>query len=427
MKPILEAPQLENIPAKIERPTRQIGMGISGKLQVSVVKNGEVIRQYPEQSNLILNRFMERLYSNTIVSNFTAASASTGTLAVAEDSGVTTASQTTTTVTLSGGSYVFTNTATDENKIIKWDTGEMCRIVSVASPTSITVTPSQSVGAGEFTVYNTQQVGMSNKTDEERTVNYLTGSGNCGTTPASTGNPTVVHTRTYDFPIRANNDRVGTPYAEVGWSENSNKAVSSGDTINSRVVLLTPVAVATGEQLRVKYSVTVTFSPTTSTAFSAITGWGVGSNGVMAIQKAALQLILTTGVASDFYIPAGSPLEPSHFSTFFVSDSSVPLAVFPADPSNRSSSVQTNVVMTKSAAPSFSDEANYPQPNTLFHDKIATFSAAVANQTIRSMHIATNLAGANVVFSAIMDSNQTKDSLHSLVFSVRYTYTRIIS
>src|SRR5688572_30506837 len=113
MKPILEAPQLENLPAKIERPTRQIGMGISGKLQVSVVKNGEVIRQYPEQSNLILNRFMERLYSNTIVSNFTAACASTGTLAVAEDSGVTTASQTTTTVTLSGGSYVFTNTATD--------------------------------------------------------------------------------------------------------------------------------------------------------------------------------------------------------------------------------------------------------------------------------------------------------------------------
>lgn len=424
MKPILESPELDKEAAKIHRPTREIGFGIQGKLQVSVVRDGIVIREYPEQPNLILNRFMERLYANTYVSNFTAACASTGTTPVAEDSGATTASQTTTTVTLSGGSYVFTNTSTDENKIIKWDSGEMARIVSVSSPTSIVVTPSQSVGSGQFTVYNTQQVGMSNKSDEERTVTYLTGSGNCGTNLS--GN-VVTHTRTYDFPIRANNDRVSTPYAEVGWSEDSNKATSSGDTINSRVVLLTPVAVATGEQLRVKYSVIITISPTTSTAFSAITGWGASSNGVLAIQKAALGQILTTGVAANFYT-SGNPLEPSHTSTFFVSDSSAGLAVFPANPSDRSGSVQASVSMTKSATPSFSDEANYPQPNTLFHDKIATFPAAAANQTIRSMHIAaSNLQGANVVFSAIMDANQLKDSLHSLTISVRYTYTRIIS
>jgi len=66
------------------------------------------------------------------------------------DSGVTTAAQSTNTITLSGGSE--TLTVEDIGRLIVWDSGAVAQITAVASTTSATALQSQTVAGGEFRV-----------------------------------------------------------------------------------------------------------------------------------------------------------------------------------------------------------------------------------------------------------------------------------
>lgn len=417
-------------------------VAISARVKCMVVKNGRVVRELPWQRNLILNQFMERIYANSIVSNFTYAAASTGNTDTASDSGATVVAQSGTTATLSGGSFTLTpgtgagTDSIDVGKIIKWDTGEMARIVAVpaaGSGLTATVTPSQTVGSDEFAVYQTTQTSLANTGNEERAglgitgTSYLTGSGNCGVSYDGSGG--VIYVRTYDFKIRANDDRVSTPYAEVGWT---NSVTVGSATINSRVLLLTPVEVATGEQLRVKYEVTVTMSPTTSTVSSAIggsPGWPT-SGGVCQLLFPGLKTIDTSGVEGVYLGGGLSPMEPSENTTCFLSVDSTAFNAYLATPPNRSALTNASVATTKTTpGPTFVNYASYPQPNTLFHDKVAFFAASAGNNSAwRSIHWGDAITASNrQQFSLIMGANQVKDSLHSLQINLRYSYTRIIA
>ncbi len=66
------------------------------------------------------------------------------------DSGETLGSQSGTTVTLSGGTFRFVDTATDAGKLIRFATGETATVVTVTSETTATVSTNQTVAATVF-------------------------------------------------------------------------------------------------------------------------------------------------------------------------------------------------------------------------------------------------------------------------------------
>jgi hypothetical protein len=105
-----------------------------------------------------------------------------------------------------------------------------------------------------------------------RTGSYVTGPGNCGTTIVS---PHVfAFKRTWDFPIGS----LAGNYTELGFSPDA----TANGTLFSRVLIkvggvTSAITVTAAQQLRVVYTLTLTFGPSVDTAFSVNFGgaWGV--------------------------------------------------------------------------------------------------------------------------------------------------------
>ena len=421
---------------------------IRGEVHASVVENGKVVREYPVQKNLILNRFMEDLFDRAFNRMFTYAVASIGTTSTTFDSGATEASQTGTTVTINTGTGSFTFDDTNNHagscvgNVIRFDSGEERRIVSRTSATVVEVVanPNGNVAQGQFTVYGTNQTRMADNAvgSEERVGpgSYLTGAGNCGRDEnSSTGEISLY--RTYDFAIRANGDRgaAGTPYKEIGFSD---IATVGGVTINSRIVLTTPVAVEITQQLRIKYILIVTVSPIVAETVSGtpITGWV--SAGKQQIQRPMLETVNTSG-ASEAYITGGaSPLEPSNIQSSQViaslSASAAAHNAFNTNGPDRSSGAVTNhhdTTLTKTTKQLYSAVS---EVHRLSLDKQSSWAAAVGNGTWQSLVLGhfenVNkgcLSPAYQGFVYILDAAQTKDSVHSLDLAWRFTWSRTLS
>lgn len=238
---------------------------MSGRIKCSVVdaKTKRVIREYPWQKNLILNQGLNNFFTAAGWSMMgLRAVAGSGTTPTRDDSGVTTAAQSGTTVTLTGGAFVFTDTGTDAGKMIKWDSGEEAMVVTVTSPTVVEVNTTATIADDEFTVYRTNQTGLT--TELKRTATYVAGSN--GTDILAPHD--IEHYRTYDF-----TEEVGSvTYNEVGCSHSSTVAAN----LFMRVLLTVPIGLIAGQQLRLVYRLRVTYSPATPRAITMVCpGWPV--------------------------------------------------------------------------------------------------------------------------------------------------------
>lgn len=234
-------------------------MVLGGRFKCIVMNDaGEAIREYPWQRNLIYNLGLDNICNvRTIVASFTHAVSGVGTGDTKRDSGAITASQSSTTVTASAAFFV----AGDVGNMIKWDSGEESRITSFSSDTSVDVTPAQAVSSGQFSVHETNDPQMSN--EHARTSTYLTGAGNCGVTIVS---DVLTMRRTYDFAAEVS----GVTIREIGTSHTASTAAN----LFNRVFLNTPVALLTGQALRVVFDLDITCAPATPQAVSAaISGW----------------------------------------------------------------------------------------------------------------------------------------------------------
>ncbi len=240
-------------------------ISLKGRVRCQVVdgKTKQVKRDYGWQDNLITNRGLDLALTPAakggieIINAMDYAAAGTGTAPTRYLSGATTATQAGTTVTLSGGSFVFTDTATDAGKMMKWDTSEEAMIVSVTNPTTVVVDRSQNVSADNFTVYQTQ---LSTLVSEKKRTNVtLTGVGNTGSDSDMTAG-WVRNYKTLDFAKETSD----VTYTEVGFAPGS----VSGNALWSRILLDTPILVPTDDQLRVTYQLTSFFYPFVQTPIS---------------------------------------------------------------------------------------------------------------------------------------------------------------
>lgn len=370
-------------------------------------KTKRVIREYPKQHNLILNNGMDMIGGDSIVNCFSRCCCGTGTTPTVDDSGTSQISQATTTVTITGGSFVFTNTATDAGKMIKWDTGEEARIVTVLTTLTATVANSATVAAGEFKVYRTNQTGLA--TETKRTSTYVTGASNCASSVASN---VQTHKRTYDFTAEVGS----VTYNELGFSNTS----SVGNNLFSRILLGSGVALVNGQNLRVVYSLIVTWTPSTPTTISVapITNWA-SSTGV-----AQIQMLITNTVNSSGTSTSGvDSLEPgsANISTFMCpfTGSTAHNTFNTAGPSR---SFSTNGIAIAITQPAYT-ALNF------YREKQVIASTSQWNGTnIRGFDLGLGtLAGSQQGFVYIMDADQTKDNLHTLTVTFRLTWSRTLA
>lgn len=377
--------------------------------------SGKVVREYPRQSNLILNQGMDQVATTAWAAIFQYCSAGTGVTPTSDDSSPTTAAQSGTTVTLSGGSFVFTSTPVDAGKTIKWDSGEEATIVTVTSPTVVEVSNSATVLADDFIVYRTNQTQLA--TQVKRTNTYLTGSPFCGTTVASN---VVKMRRTFDF--TAESGLVTYTEVGLGWD------AGSPTSIFSRILLAVPVPVGAGQQLRVTYELWVTVLPAASFSKTAIIGgWPVApaatTDGMEAVQYIGLTFVSTAGTALanlEQGLGSGDPATTSGIGVFVSDDATAP------------ASFGSSVNRSLNASYANATRAAYVA-GTYYVDKSATFAVGSGNGTgIRSIGYGAHnpnvyFAYGQTVMVFVFNEAQTKLNTHTLTFTWRFAWSRVLS
>lgn len=397
-----------------------IGQALQGKARLSVIdaKTKKVIRQLPWQKNMITNYGMNiyptGTYDRGWTNGFNYACAGTGLTPTTDDSGVTQATQAGTTVTLSGGAFTFTDTATDAGKVIKWDTTEEAMIVTVTSPTQVEVNVTQAVPAAEFTVYRTNQSAMA--TDVKRTASYVTGVGNCGTTfvtPAS-----VLLRRTYDFTAEAG----PVTYREIGLSHSS--TVGSA-TLFSRIFLAVPLSLIAGQQLRLQYELGLSYTPATPQARTApITNWPVApianQDGFEGIETTGGFYFINT--SGNFDAGVGMPVGEAAGTQYLVLYN-VDYALQPVPATGYILNTGTGILYGYSNGLMTADPY---VTNSFTLTKYHAIPANLANSTaIKSIGLMGYNGNRCCAIRFRFGLDQTKDSLHKLTIRYRWTWRRI--
>lgn len=241
--------------------------GIANRFKLQVIERrpdhpdcGKVVQETPWAPNLILESGMTAIATNVICDLFTYCCVGTDSTPTQGSSGSITATTSGTTCTSSSSIF----SSGDVGQLIYFpSTQQSALIESYTNNTTVVLSATLSISSAEqFTIYAVNQTGLGGEV--HRTNNYLTGSGNCGTT--YTGG-VYTHQRTFDFPIETGNQT----YNEVGFSNIS----TAGANLNMRGIFSTaPISVVTGQQIRVIYYVLVTVTPISPRSRTVpISGW----------------------------------------------------------------------------------------------------------------------------------------------------------
>jgi len=394
--------------------------GVSAKLQgfykVAIVgPDDKIVWEMPEfKKNLILNAGMDLVATNSFANCFAYACAGTGTRPTSIASLATNASQAANTVTSSGGLIDFTTDAA-VGDVIKFSTLEEATITSITDAHHVQASPSQSVASTSFTIWKTAQVGL--QTEVKRSNTYLAGSGNCGTTIV--GN-VVELKRTTDFSTEAG----PVNYTEIGFSPSS----TPNTNVFSRILLGSPVALTSGQRLRVVYQLNVTCTPDTARSKTAvISGWPV-SPSVNTDGNEQLQNLLIGGVDTS---GAGfsNALDPSNNAAqIWVSPDSSALGTLGGSIPDRSTNASRETVTL----------ASYSN-GTYLRDKTGTFDVGEANRNdLRSMGIGIFIPGgfgpdtlptmpSAQGLTFLFAQAQTKANTQTLSLTFRFTWGRTLA
>jgi hypothetical protein len=349
--------------------------------------------------NIILNAGMNAVADRYWANCFTSCALGDSATPTIVSGGATTASQSNVTVTLSGGSFTFTNTATDAGKLFRFSTGQVVRIVSVQSSTSATVNLSQIVASTTFSVYQTTQTALGNELVRSSTI--FNGSGGCGTTMTPPG--TVVMRRSFDFPVQV----VGSAfYREVGLSW----VPTAGGALFSRVVLPAIVEVKKNFFPRLAYEFTLNLMPAAPVGVTAVfSGWPIApatdTDGQASLEDWGIAIVNNDGIAVPYRTVGSIPIlanEPSALADVLVGLDTQAL-ISPG-----------GAVLNRWAAGSYAgpmmNEVYIPNSYTLFRTKILAVNEAVSTQ-LRVFSMGYQVAaGSNFlpVYTLLFDQGQTK-------------------
>lgn len=425
------------------RAARIVSQQAKGRYRVQILSpEKEVVRDLGWHDNLILDQGLDQVAENAWCDLFLVAAVGTGNTPTEVSGGVSQVSQTTTTVTVDSG--VFTFDPSDVGSLIKWDTNEEALITGFIDGSNVSVSPSQSVASGTFTLYRVSQTGLD--TEIKRSINasthlpnYVTGAGNCGTTLAAN---TITCRRTWDFPAETGS----ATYAELGVSYSG----LPGNNLFSRVVLDPDVSLTNGQILRVSYELRITMTPNTAQSLTAnIAGWPISpatnTDGEQSWQYVGLSSVSLTG-PTEPYDDGGYCNEPAYAggtswplptgrntspftqtgqvggATLFLSNDGSPLAAFGSAVNRSAIRAVGNTSLSSYTSGSFQIDKQY------------TFGLSAGNRVDwRSMGIGPTdqtTSGDDIDtcefsgFVFVFDDFQTKLNTYTLTLAFRYTWTR---
>lgn len=252
----------------------EIRQTAKGRFCVQVVdaKSGKVVRRGKWQPNLILDSGLDRIATEAWISQLTYAAAGTGNTPTKDipDPGDE-FSQSGTTVTRTTGTRDFE--VGDVGKLIRWASGEEAYITGYTSATQVTVTPSQTVAAGEVdALYRVAQTGLATETKRTSTQPQFIDDDD-GQTAAYTSIDATAGTVTFKVTRDFSEESSPVNYTEVGMSSQS----GSGNNLFSRMLLAGAVTVGIGQLLRLKYELTIKCNghapASQTTEEGGFTGW----------------------------------------------------------------------------------------------------------------------------------------------------------
>lgn len=378
----------------------QVSQKAQGRVRCSIVQDGQVVKEFPWQKNLILNQGLNDLCQNyNWETSITYCAAGTGTTNTNEGtlSGQTGSGSV---ATFTGpGSFDFTTSAAVGDMIKMTtgsDSGTEVRITAISDATHVTYTPSGTIAPGEFIVYHTSQVGLSVEVKRNNTYSALT---------RTWASNVYTIAKTYEFTAESGS----VSYTELGLSASS----GAGNNLFSRIKLASPVALIAGQQLRVYYELAITVTPNTSTPKTFnITGWPVSPS------------TTTDGdemLQDKNYMFGGSPssgagLEPAAASGAIFLATGSTLAAFGSGPSYGAISPKTHSLVSYT-------------PLNFYRDRTVTFGVLDAvGTTWRSMGFGPGSTGSmgGVAFMCVFDEAQTKLNTHTLTLTFRISVGRVL-
>jgi len=275
-----------------------------------------------------------------------------------------------------------------------------------------------SVAANGQTTLDSERTAGADVDSPVRSVTYLTGAGNCGTTHVG-GSGLYTHRLTHDFSEQL------TPqtYAEVGYSDNP----ARDSTLFSRIKLAGSVGVNAGQQLRTVYDLGVTYSPVTVTANTpTITGWT--TDGDHCLQEASIWTLDTTGSQVE---NNGGVLEPGAFRSsgltahnWFVSDVNTAPTIYEAGgyPNRLVGSSNVNYFQKAVALSTYNNGDYYREKVTTFDASEALIAAGISAIGIG---LGANAGNTLQAWAHVFDDPQPKVNTHRLILRFRLTWDRV--
>lgn len=396
-------------------------LGLGGRVKVEVLNSktkepvefdfcGNRVKETPWKHNLIMNNWLEKFTSQE--ANFTVSDAGdnraflaycyigTGSTDNKTDSGAITASQSGTTITLSGALA-----AVVVGRVIKWDSGEFSTIVSGGGTSWETHSlRSKTVSSGAFTVFHTEEDALGNH--HKRSTN--TASADVTRTGYNLATGTATETIVYEFTAEA----VPITINEIGFGPGN---IIHGENLFSRIKLDGGVTLLAAEQLRVTYVMSYTLGPLVDTVSElSISGWTTGT-----VTERCVDLVGCLNL-SEHQDRAGA-LHPSGIASWGDNNHAVVLhtnSTIPAVTSNIGS--QTGFV--DNGVSIDEDDITYEGAGSYAYVKTVTFGPTNSNSAaIRGIAIA-GTSPSRPAFMCVFANTVEKANTHNLTVNFRVTY-----
>jgi len=382
------------------------GMGVEFETFI-INPDGSEYQVGKKQKNLLLDTGLDKIGAGTgVCACFSNAAVGTGTNPVLKDSGSITGSQTTTTVTASAGIFA----AGDVGALLKFDSGQEVYITAFTSSTVVTVNVSQSVASSLFTIWYVNQTGL--QTETKRTNTYGSGSTDNQSTFSV---DTWTHQRVFIFAAEVGS----VTYQEIGWSDSN----TSGANLFGRALFLSPPSLSAGQQLKVTMQLSVKWSPSSITSVTDV-GGGSGYSTAGNMMSEAVLAAASNASASYVVNPGGATGTVGWMDPAFAASANTNSFAILRGTVTLNSAISSVTVPSAPAAglysPSSAAAASYTAKN-FFRDATYTFNLATANG---ADHYGICLGARN--WTLLFTSPQTKDSSHTLTFTVRYSWGRIL-
>ena len=395
---------------QLHRKTKKIKSGLNQGLSVSyqtqiINPDGSIAKKNPWTNNLILDVGLDMVAADDFAALTVYAVAGTGNTPVSRDSATTTLTRSGTTVTASASYFV----SQDVGRILKFDTGEEMYITSYTSVTEVEVDTSGALGASEGTIWYVNETGHGNEVVETATSGLDSGDNSSTALGA-----VVTHQRTKVFP-----PEVGpVTYTEIGWRPDN--FATNPDLFGRDLVTGGGDSLIAGQQYKVIIRLAITFDPVNPTVISDIGTGGLSSAGVACfsyLQFAVRQINADgsmTSTSQDSAEPSAQAIH-RHYGTDAIAWT--PL---------------TGITLSSAAGTVSGDRITgtvdgYGAGNH-YRDVGVVAGISDWNGVIRSICFGSANSGNTVrAFEIVLDSDQTKDSDHTLTLTFRLSWSRSLT